>query len=89
MAVAAASATALMARLPAQAPRPASVPAVNELATSVGDGFTMASVGDLILAYPQSQNPDPAFQSVVKLLKDADVATGNYEGNIIDGRTFQ
>jgi poly-gamma-glutamate synthesis protein (capsule biosynthesis protein) len=62
--------------------------AVNELATTVRDGFTMASVGDLILAYPQSQNPDPAFQSVVKLLKDADVTTGNYEGNIIDGRVF-
>ncbi len=85
---AAISAAAFIVGLPAQAQRAAG-PAVNELGTSVGDGFTMASVGDLILAYPQSQNPDPAFQSVVKLLKDADVATGNYEGNIIDGRTFQ
>jgi poly-gamma-glutamate synthesis protein (capsule biosynthesis protein) len=85
---AAISAAAFIVGLPAHAQRPAG-PAVNELGTSVGDGFTMASVGDLILAYPQSQNPDPAFQSVVKLLKDADVATGNYEGNIIDGRTFQ
>jgi hypothetical protein len=61
----------------------------NELETTTADGFTLASVGDLILAYPQSQNPDPGFQAVVKLLRDADVATGNYEGNIIDGRTFE
>jgi poly-gamma-glutamate synthesis protein (capsule biosynthesis protein) len=65
------------------------VPAINELATSVGDGFTMASVGDIIVAYPQSQNPDPAFRGVIKLIQDADVATGNFEGNIIDGRTFR
>jgi len=64
-------------------------PPNNELATTVRDGFTIASVGDLILAYPQSQNPDPSFRSVVKLLQDADVATGNYEGNIIDGRFFK
>jgi poly-gamma-glutamate capsule biosynthesis protein CapA/YwtB (metallophosphatase superfamily) len=60
-----------------------------ELATTVADGFTLASVGDLILAYPQSDSPDPGFRAVMKLLQDADVATGNYEGNIIDGRTFQ
>ncbi len=60
-----------------------------ELQSSIGDGFTMASVGDTILAYPQSQNPDPGFQAVVKLLRDADVTTANYEGNIIDGRTFK
>jgi poly-gamma-glutamate synthesis protein (capsule biosynthesis protein) len=60
-----------------------------ELATTVADGFTLASVGDTILAYPQSQNPDPAFQGVLALVRSADVATANYEGNIIDGRTFR
>ena len=70
---------------PAQAPRLAE----RELATSVTDGFTIASVGDTIVAYPQSANPDPGFQAVLKLLRDADVATANYEGNIIDGRVFQ
>ena len=59
-----------------------------ELATTVADGFTIASVGDVIIAYPQSQNPDPTFQGVLDLVRGADVATGNYEGNIIDGRTF-
>lgn len=60
-----------------------------ELATTVSDGFTMASVGDTIVAYPQSANPDAGFQGVLKLIRDADVATANYEGNIIDGRTFK
>src|SRR6476659_2749249 len=60
-----------------------------ELATTVADGFTMASVGDTIVAYPQSANPDAGFQGVLKLIRDADVATANYEGNIIDGRTFK
>ena len=70
---------------PPQAPRLAE----RELATTVADGFTIASVGDTIVAYPQSANPDAGFQGVLKLLRDADVATANYEGNIIDGRTFQ
>jgi poly-gamma-glutamate synthesis protein (capsule biosynthesis protein) len=60
-----------------------------ELATTVRDGFTMATVGDLIVAYPQSQNPEAGFQGVLKLIRDADVGTGNYEGNIIDGRKFK
>jgi poly-gamma-glutamate capsule biosynthesis protein CapA/YwtB (metallophosphatase superfamily) len=60
-----------------------------ELATTVRDGFTMAATGDLIVAYPQSQNPEPSFQGMLKLIRDADVATGNYEGNIIDGRKFK
>ena len=63
--------------------------APRELQTSIADGFTMASVGDTIVAYPQSTNPDTGFQGVLKLIRDADVATANYEGNIIDGRTFQ
>jgi poly-gamma-glutamate synthesis protein (capsule biosynthesis protein) len=63
--------------------------AARELASSVADGFTMASVGDTIIAYPLSQNQDPAFQGVLKLIRDADVATANYEGNIIDGRVFK
>jgi len=80
--------------MPAAAQRGAAPPqppqlAERELATTVADGFTMASVGDTIVAYPQSANPDAGFQGVLKLIRDADVATANYEGNIIDGRTFQ
>jgi hypothetical protein len=58
---------------PAQAQRSAAGP----LAMSVRDGFTIASVGDLIVAYPQSENPDPQFQGVLKLIRDADVGTGD------------
>jgi poly-gamma-glutamate synthesis protein (capsule biosynthesis protein) len=64
-------------------------PSINELATTVKDGFTIASVGDMILGFPLAQSDDPGLQGVIKLLRDADVATGNYEGNIIDGRTFK
>ena len=64
-------------------------PAGDQLAMSIRDGFTMASVGDLIVAYPQSENPDPQFQGVLKLIQGADTATANYEGNIIDGRRFR
>jgi hypothetical protein len=35
-----------------------------ELATTVRRfGFTMASVGDTIVAYPQSANPDAGFRA--------------------------
>lgn len=60
-----------------------------ELATSVDDGFTIAVVGDLIIAYPlDHMMSDPGFRAVAELIQGADVSTGNLEGNIIDGRTF-
>ncbi len=60
-----------------------------ELATSVGDGFTIATVGDLIYAHDLGHMmADPPFAAVVALLREADVATGNLEGIIVDGRTF-
>jgi poly-gamma-glutamate capsule biosynthesis protein CapA/YwtB (metallophosphatase superfamily) len=60
-----------------------------ELATTVRDGFTLASVGDLVIAYPSTATADPAFGAITKLIRDADVATANYEANIIDGRSFR
>jgi poly-gamma-glutamate synthesis protein (capsule biosynthesis protein) len=60
-----------------------------ELSTSVADGFTIATVGDLIIAHSLDHVlRDPGFHAVVDLLRDADVATGNMEAHIIDGRTF-
>ena len=41
-----------------------------ELLTTIGDGFTMTSVGDLIVAYPASQNPDPAFRNLAKIVQE-------------------
>ncbi len=59
-----------------------------DLATSVVDGFTLAVVGDLIIARPISQTPGPAFAGVAKILGDADVAFGNFEGSAFDIRQF-
>ena len=60
-----------------------------ELATTVDDGFTIATVGDLIYAHDLGHMMrDPSFASVVDLLRGADVTTGNLEGIIVDGRTF-
>ena len=53
-----------------------------ELATSVADGFTVAAVGDCIIARPVSQTA--GFAPVGRLLHDADVAFGNFEGTALD-----
>ena len=53
-----------------------------ELATSVADGFTVAAVGDCIIARPVSQTP--GFSPVGKTVRDADVAFGNFEGTALD-----
>lgn len=59
-----------------------------ELSTTVADGFTIATVGDLIYAHDLGHMMrDPSFASVVDLLRGADVTTGNLEGIIVDGRT--
>lgn len=60
-----------------------------ELASSVDDGFTIATVGDVIIAHSLAHLADEEdFAQVIDLLRDADVATGNLETQIIDPRTF-
>jgi hypothetical protein len=60
-----------------------------ELQSSVDDGFTIATVGDLIIAHSlEHMMSNPRFAEVVELLQGVDVATGNLETQIIDGRTF-
>jgi poly-gamma-glutamate synthesis protein (capsule biosynthesis protein) len=56
--------------------------AQRELATSVADGFTVAAVGDCIMARPVSQTN--GFAPVGKLIREADVAFGNFEGTALD-----
>src|SRR2546426_10444866 len=69
--------------LRAQQPlKPAPRDPQRELATSVADGFTVAAVGDCIVARPVSQSP--GFAPVGKLIHDADVAFGNFEGTALD-----
>ena len=73
-------------RRQALAQRPATM---SELATTIRDGFTIASVGDLIVASPATQNPDLAFTGLMKIIQDADVATANWEASVLDGRTVK
>ena len=76
-------AVATQGTLTAQSNRPV------ELSSSVGDGFTIAVVGDVIIAHSlEHMMSNPGFAEVARLLQSVDVATGNLETQIIDGRTF-
>jgi poly-gamma-glutamate synthesis protein (capsule biosynthesis protein) len=61
-------------------------PPERELEIGVGDGFTLAAVGDCIISRPHSPMlaRDSAFAAVVKILRDADAAFGNFEDTSID-----
>jgi poly-gamma-glutamate capsule biosynthesis protein CapA/YwtB (metallophosphatase superfamily) len=58
------------------------------LTCSVADGFTIASVGDLIVARPISEIQDENFAAAMKIIREADVGFGNMEGTLIDIRHF-
>ncbi|MDX8496602.1 CapA family protein [Mesorhizobium sp. VK22B] len=62
---------------------------VGSIATNVEDGFTMAAVGDLLLARPVTKGRHPGFDELVRILHDADVTFGNLETNIFDIRPFK
>ena len=55
---------------------------------SVKGRFSVASVGDLLLARPQSQAADPEMNQVLALLRGADVAISNQEGMAFDLKTY-
>jgi len=55
-----------------------------DMAMKITEPFTISGVGDLIIMRPSSQFDDPAFQSAIKLIKDADVGFGNFETNVSD-----
>lgn len=59
------------------------------LECSIANGFTLASVGDLILNQPESNFADPRFQAALDLIRHADAGFGNFEGTAIDIRTFK
>ncbi|HEY1433809.1 MAG TPA: CapA family protein, partial [Thermoanaerobaculia bacterium] len=83
---------AAQTREPSPAPTPAAAlfdpkrPPERELDTRLPDGFSVAAVGDLITTRPLAPTltADPAFAAVVKLLRDADVAYGNFETTAVD-----
>jgi len=78
LAVALASAVIIAQPSPPPAPRDPQ----RELTMNVADGFTVAAVGDCIIARPVSQTP--GFAAVGTLIRDADSAFGNFEGTAID-----
>ena len=51
--------------------------------------FTLASVGDLMIRRPASRLADPEVQAVLELVRDADLAVGNMEGELADLKAFE
>lgn len=59
-----------------------------ELALKITAAWTVASVGDIIDILPIAALADPPFQNAIKIVRDADIAVGNMEANIVDWDTF-
>src|SRR5467141_1185279 len=66
-------------------------PPERELEIGVVDGFTLAAVGDCIISRPHAPMlaRDPALAAVVKILRAADAAFGNFEDSSIDLSGFK
>jgi poly-gamma-glutamate synthesis protein (capsule biosynthesis protein) len=56
---------------------------------STPDGFTVAAVGDLIYLRPMLATIEKRSPEMLKILRDADVAFGNFETTAADLRTFK
>ncbi|MFZ1006714.1 MAG: CapA family protein [Candidatus Sulfotelmatobacter sp.] len=56
---------------------------------SVSDGFTLAAVGDMIVAQPISGIQDEGFTATSRILRETDAAFGNIEETLIDMRHFK
>ncbi len=64
------------------------LPPERELAMKVKGNFTFAGVGDMILRVPLGNWQETNFQSLIKHLRDADVAFANMEGPLVDLDSF-
>src|SRR5713101_4119379 len=66
-------------------------PPERELEIGVADGFSLAAVGDCIISRPHAPMlpGDSAFAAVVKILRAADAAFGNFEDTSIDLNGFK
>jgi poly-gamma-glutamate synthesis protein (capsule biosynthesis protein) len=63
--------------------------AARELAMKITGPFTLAAVGDVMIKRPASMRAEPAFQNTIRLIRDADIAVGNMEGNLGDLPRFE
>lgn len=65
-------------------------PQLEELETSIDDGFTLAAVGDCVVTRPHAQmlGSNPGLAAAVDILRGVDVAFANLETSIIDFRHF-
>ena len=85
---------AAFAAVPALAPSvaaqalPPDADSATALLMNVEDGFTVAAVGDMIIARPVSQFADPGFVQAMDVIARADVGFGNFETSAIDIRNF-
>ena len=59
-----------------------------DMAITLRGDFALASVGDLMVRRPASMNDDANVQAVFELLRSADLALGNMEGELADLRDF-
>ena len=59
----------------------------NRAMTMSGE-FVLASVGDLMIRRPASQLDDPEVQAVLDLIRNADLAVANMEGELANLRDF-
>jgi poly-gamma-glutamate capsule biosynthesis protein CapA/YwtB (metallophosphatase superfamily) len=65
-------------------------PPAQENRLTVADGFTLALVGDLIIARPLTQAaPVPGFEDLLSIIRSSDAAFGNLETSLIDMRHFE
>ena len=59
-----------------------------ELALKVKQSFTVVSVGDLLEFQPFAKSNDPDVQYLIDIIRKADVATGDFENEIMDFDNF-
>jgi poly-gamma-glutamate synthesis protein (capsule biosynthesis protein) len=67
-------------------PAPRDIP--SNLAMKITSPFTVAAVGDVMIKRPAASFEDAQYQNPIKVLKNADVAFGNMEGNLADLEHF-
>lgn len=60
----------------------------NDRAMTMPGQFVLASVGDLMIRRPASQLADPEVQAVLDLIRNADLAVANMEGELANLRQF-